>query len=76
MSDETPVRPELELLNDLLALDLSVVESKRTEFEGTVHMKMVLRDDPDILASCSFALIYGARRALLCRRPTAWPLWD
>ena len=59
MSDETPIRPEYELLHDVTCLDLSIVESKRTEFEGTVHMKMVLRDDPDILASCSFALIYA-----------------
>ncbi len=59
MSDETPIRYEYELLHDLLALDLKVVESKRSDFHGTVHMKMVLSEDPDILVTCSFALIYG-----------------
>jgi hypothetical protein len=59
MSDETPIRCEYELLEHLLALELQVVESKKTEFEGTVHMKLLLREDPDLLATCSFALIYG-----------------
>jgi hypothetical protein len=59
MSEDTPVRYEYELLEHLLALEVEVVETQRTEFEGTVHMKMVLREDPDILATCSFALIYG-----------------
>jgi hypothetical protein len=59
MSDETPIRYEYELLHDLLAFDLKVVESERSDFHGAVHMKMVLSEDPDILATCSFALIYG-----------------
>jgi hypothetical protein len=59
MSDETPIRYEYELLEHLLALELQVIESKKTEFQGTVHMKMLLREEPDLLATCSFALIYG-----------------
>ena len=59
MSDQPPIKPEYQLLADLTALQLSVVESKRSEFHDTVHMKMVLRDDPDILASCAFGLIYA-----------------
>ena len=59
MSDEIPVKPEYKLLVDVTSLDLSIVESERSEFQGTVHMKMVLRDDPDILASCAFGLIYA-----------------
>ena len=59
MSDETPTRYEYELLEQLLALELQVLESKKTEFEGTVHMKILLREDPDLLATCSFALIFG-----------------
>ena len=59
MSEDTPVRYEYELLEHLLALELQVVETKGTEFGGTVHMKMVLREDPDVLATCAFALIYG-----------------
>jgi hypothetical protein len=35
MSDETPIRPEYELLHDVTCLDLSIVESERTEFHGT-----------------------------------------
>ena len=59
MSDQPPVKPEYQLLADLTALQLSVVESKRSEFHDAVHMKMLLRDDPDILASCAFGLIYA-----------------
>jgi hypothetical protein len=59
MSEDAPIRCEYELLESLLALELQVVETKRTEFHGTVHMKMLLREDPEILASCAFALIYG-----------------
>ena len=59
MSEDAPVRYELQLIEDLLALDLQVVESKRSEFQGTVHMKMTLREEPGILATCAFALVYG-----------------
>lgn len=56
---EPPIRPEYKLLEDLLALDLVVESAERSDFHGTVHMKMVLREDPEILASCGFALIFG-----------------
>jgi len=59
MSDEIPIKPEYQLLADVTSLDLSIVESERSEIQDTVHMKMVLRDDPDILASCAFGLIYA-----------------
>lgn len=59
MSEDAPTRYELELIEDLLALELQVVETKRSEFHGTVHMKMTLREDPEILATCAFALVYG-----------------
>jgi len=59
MSEDAPVHYELQLIEDLLALDLQVVETKRSEFHGTVHMKMELREDPEILATCAFALVYG-----------------
>ncbi len=58
MGDDAPIPYEYELLHDLLVLDLKVVESERSDFHGTAHMTMVLREDPDILASCAFALIY------------------
>jgi hypothetical protein len=60
MSDESvPGRYEYELLEALLALELQVVESKKTEFEGTIHMKILLREDPETLATCSFAVLFG-----------------
>lgn len=59
MSEDAPVRCEYELIENLQALDLQILETKRTDFHGTVHTKMVLRDDPEILATCAFALIYG-----------------
>lgn len=59
MTDQPPIKPEYQLLADVTSLDLSIVESKRSDFNDTVHMRMVMRDDPAILASCAFGLIYA-----------------
>jgi hypothetical protein len=41
MREDTPVRYEYELLEGLLALELEVLETKKTEFGGTVHSAVV-----------------------------------
>ena len=68
---EPPIRPEYKLLEALLALDLVVESAERSDFHGTVHMKMILREAPEILASCGFALIFGL--GLLSRSRTPAP---
>jgi len=59
MSDQTRLPYEYDLLHDVIALDLKVVSSERSDFMDTVHMKMTLQEDPDILESCSFGIIYA-----------------
>lgn len=59
MSDEIPLRPEFQLLKDITALDLSIVDQKTSVFHDNISVKMVLRDDPEVLSSCAFSLIYA-----------------
>ena len=56
MEPEIPI--EYELVKDVLALELKVLDTKVAEFEDNVRVRITLQDDPAILASCSFSLIY------------------
>ena len=53
MNDQPRLPFEFELLQDVVALDLQVLSSKRSDFMETVHMKMTLHEEPDILTTAS-----------------------
>jgi hypothetical protein len=55
--DNLPV--EYKLLKDVAALDLKILDTKIEEFMESTHIKIVLEDDPDVLSSCAWGLIYA-----------------
>lgn len=50
-----------ELLQDVVALDLKTVDTKIDSGVDTeiVHVKMTLQDDPEVLDSCAWGLIFA-----------------
>ena len=56
---EKRIPPEFELLGNVRALKLKTVETKSKDFMGVRHVRITLREDPDILSSCAFGLIYA-----------------
>ena len=57
-NENTPL--DIKLMKDVLLLDLVVSETKITPIdEEIVHVKMQLEDDPDILSSCAWGLIFS-----------------
>jgi hypothetical protein len=58
MSDEhLPV--EYQLLKDVVALDLKILDTKIETFEDNTHVKITMEEDPDVLSSCAWGLIYA-----------------
>lgn len=47
------------LLNDILALDLQVGEAKIENFGETEHVEIEMTDDPEVLSSCAWGLIFA-----------------
>ncbi len=51
---------EHDLLEAVVALDLQLVDTKIDSLDGEiVHLKIVLQDDPEVLSSCAWSLIYA-----------------
>ena len=50
---------EYELLKDVLALDLQVVNTEVGEVYENQSVQITMRDDPEILESCALSLIYA-----------------
>jgi hypothetical protein len=49
-----------ELLKAIVALDLKTIDTKIASLDGEiVHAKMILEDDPDVLSSCAWGLIFA-----------------
>jgi len=60
MTDESKVPIEYELLKDVVALDLELLDTKIDNVDDEiVHVRITLQDEPDILASCSWGLIFA-----------------
>ena len=54
--DELPI--EYELIKDTMALDLRVLDTKVEHFMDNIHVKILMEEDPEVLDSCAWALIY------------------
>jgi hypothetical protein len=51
----TRIPIEYELLKSVVALDLKTIDTKIESLDGEiVHVKMILQEDPEILASCGW----------------------
>jgi hypothetical protein len=62
MSDSTRIPAEYELLKDVVALDLKTIDTKIENSPGDpeiVIAKMVLEEDPEVLSSCAWSLVYA-----------------
>lgn len=60
MTYESKVPIEYELLKDVVALDLELLDTKIDNVDDEiVHVRITLQDEPDILASCSWGLIFA-----------------
>lgn len=60
MSDKNTLPIEYELLKEVIALDLKILDTKIASLdEEIVHVRITLEDEPDILATCSWGLIYA-----------------
>ena len=55
--DQLPV--EYQLLKDVTALDLKVLDTQIETFMDNTHVKIILEDDPDVLSSCAWGLVYA-----------------
>jgi len=58
MSDELPIG--YELLTDVLALNLKIIDTKVAEFSGETNVTITLEDDPEVLSSCAWGFIFAA----------------
>lgn len=56
-SDDLPI--EYQLLKDILALDLQVVNTETQEIGENQSVRITMTEDPDILESCAFSLIFA-----------------
>jgi hypothetical protein len=55
MTDASKLPIEFELLEDVVALDLEILDTKIDNVDDEiVHVRITLQDEPDILASCSW----------------------
>jgi len=62
MSDNTRIPAEYELLKDVVALDLKTIDTKIEKSPADpeiVIAKMILGEDPDILSTCAWGLIFA-----------------
>ncbi len=51
---------DLKLMKDVLLLDLIITDTKITPMDGEiVHVRMHLEEEPDILSSCAWGLIFS-----------------
>ena len=58
MAEGNPI--EKDLVEQALALtELSITDSKVDEHAGNVRVRIVLAEDPELLRSCAFGLIYS-----------------
>lgn len=57
MSDDLPI--EYQLLKDVLALDLQVVNTETNEIGENQSVQITMTDDPEILETCALSLIYA-----------------
>ena len=57
MADDLPF--EYELMRDVVALDLKVLDTKVEQFMDNTHVKIFMEDDPEVLDSCVWALIHA-----------------
>jgi hypothetical protein len=66
--DRLPI--EFELLKDVAALDLEVIDTRIETLGDNTHVEIRMKDDPDVLESCAWGFIY-AIGVLCCRRAPA-----
>ena len=50
---------EHELLDNVIALDLEVVDTVIEDLGDATRVRIVMQDDPDVLGSCAWGLIYA-----------------
>jgi hypothetical protein len=50
---------EYKLLRDATALDLTILDTKIEDFMESTHVKITLEEEPDVLSSCAWGLIYA-----------------
>jgi hypothetical protein len=55
--DRLPV--EYEVLKDVAALDLEVIDTRIETLDDNTHVEIRMKDDPDALESCAWGLIYA-----------------
>lgn len=55
--DRLPV--EYEVLKHVAALDLKVIDTRIETLDDNTHVEIRMKDDPDVLESCAWGLIYA-----------------